>query len=469
MEIENNLTYLATFGLEDKLRKDVSEDVQKIKFGNISNINDDDFTEQSQLNMEVNIRMLSGDHIDTCRNIAIQAGIITEAEAWEEGIVITAKQFRQEIDDIQIIWDTPSNSNRIEFLSGRQKFDATKKKCKVIARCTSQDKFIFVCGIKQKGGLVGMTGQTISDSEALKKADVGFCMGSGCDVAKDSSDLVLLNDEFKSIYSSIRWGRSIFDNVRKFLQFQLTINVVICVITILGGCTTGIPPLNVIQMLWINLMMDILGAIAIATEPYHKDQSETLQKRISRKDNIVKPEMHRQIICQSIYQLIVMIFLMYIGPLIFFDQSYNLVSEKLRTSAGPTDRLRMNTICFYTFFLMNWFNTINCRLIEKDDINILRNLFNNKLFWIVMILEMVVQILMIRASSSSVGSALFGTAPITPMQELTCWILGFMSLPLNVIFKKIPLSSFALFNVNLEDDKKDSRIDRYHGKFESTI
>lgn len=78
---------------------------------------------------------------------------------------------------------------------------------------------MFVCGIKQKGGLVGMTGHSISDSEALKKADVGFCMGSGCDVAKDNSDLVILDNDLESIHSSIKWGRTIFDNVRKFLQF----------------------------------------------------------------------------------------------------------------------------------------------------------------------------------------------------------------------------------------------------------
>lgn len=94
-----------------------------------------------------------------------------------------------------------------------------KKKVRVIARCTSEDKFVFVCGIKQKGGLVGMTGDSISDAEALKKADVGFCMGSGCDVAKDNSDLVILDDDFKSIHTAIKWGRSIFDNVRKFIQF----------------------------------------------------------------------------------------------------------------------------------------------------------------------------------------------------------------------------------------------------------
>ena len=138
-----------------------------------------------------------------------------------------------------------------------------------------------------------MTGDSISDAEALKKADVGFCMGSGCDVAKDSSDLVILDNDFESIHSAIKWGRSIFDNVRKFLQFQLTINFVICFITILGGFTVGMPPLNVIQMLWINLMMDILGAIAIGTEPYRKGDTCTVSNRISRKDNIIRLEMLR--------------------------------------------------------------------------------------------------------------------------------------------------------------------------------
>lgn len=166
-----------------------------------------------------------------------------------------------------------------------------------------------------------------------------------------------------------------------------------------------------------------------------------------------------------------MIFLMYVGPFVFFDESYNLVSERLLNSDGqPTNRLRMNTICFYTFFLMNWFNTFNCRLIEKDEVNIFTsNLFNNNLFWIVMLTELGIQYLMINASQSTVGSALFGTAPITNMQALTCWIFGFMSIPLNVIFKKIPLSSFAMFSIDLEDEKKVGTIDKYINKYENTV
>lgn len=144
-----------------------------------------------------------------------------------------------------------------------------------------------------------MTGDSIADADALKKADVGFCMGTGCDVAKDNSDLVILDNDFVSIYRAVKWGRALFDNVRKFIQFQLTINIVICFITILGGCTVGHTPLNVVQMLWTNLIMDILGAIAIGTEPYKVNGGNSL--RISRRDKILLPEIWRQVIVQALY------------------------------------------------------------------------------------------------------------------------------------------------------------------------
>ena len=118
------------------------------------------------------------------------------------------------------------------------------------------------------GGIIGMTGDSISDAGALKYAQVGFCMGPGCDVAKDASDMIILNGSFDSIFKSIKWGRFLYNNIRNFLTFQLTINIVLCFITIFGGITTGRAPLNVVQMLWSNLIMDILGAISLGTEPY---------------------------------------------------------------------------------------------------------------------------------------------------------------------------------------------------------
>lgn len=150
-------------------------------------------------------------------------------------------------------------------------FREVKKRLKIIARATSEDRLILVAGIRGEHGLVGMTGDSIGDAEALRKADVGLCMGSGCDVAKENADLVILDNDFRSIHRAIKWGRALFDNVRKFLQFQLTINVSLCFITILAGLSLGHVPLNVIQMLWVNLIMDVLGAIALGTEPYAKD------------------------------------------------------------------------------------------------------------------------------------------------------------------------------------------------------
>lgn len=117
---------------------------------------------------------------------------------------------------------------------------------RIIARATSEDRFILVCGLKSRDAQVGMTGDSIGDAEALRKAHVGLCMGSGCDVAKENSDLVILDNDFGSIHRAIKWGRAIFDNVRKFLQFQLTINISLCFLTILGGVTIGHVPLNVI-------------------------------------------------------------------------------------------------------------------------------------------------------------------------------------------------------------------------------
>jgi P-type Ca2+ transporter type 2C len=116
-----------------------------------------------------------------------------------------------------------------------------------------------------------MTGEGIADADALLAADVGFCMGSGCDVAKDSSDLIVQDNDFESIHRSMLWGQATFNNVKKFAQFQLTVNIVICVSTIICGATLGRAPFSVIQMLWANLIMDILGAIALGTEKYQKD------------------------------------------------------------------------------------------------------------------------------------------------------------------------------------------------------
>lgn len=148
-------------------------------------------------------------------------------------------------------------------------------------------------------------------------------------------------------------------------------------------------------MLWVNLIMDILGAIALGTEPARKEcqvSEENKQKRVSRSDKIMLKEMWRQILIQVCYQVLVMIILMYFGGLIFFGGEIDLVYTPLRNKNGqPTNRMTLDTIIFHTFVIMNLLNQINCRIIDSKEINVFKTLLNNPIFWIVFLLELVIQ------------------------------------------------------------------------------
>ena len=162
--------------------------------------------------------MITGDHLDTAKWVAAASGILKAEELEDKGVAMTGDEFREAIGGYSKIHDPVSDEYKIKFMEPKV-FDEIKRRLKIVARATSEDRFILVSGIKQKGGLVGMTGEGIADAESLKKADVGLCMGSGCDVAKENSDLVILDNDFQSVVRAVKWGRAIFDNVRKFLQF----------------------------------------------------------------------------------------------------------------------------------------------------------------------------------------------------------------------------------------------------------
>ena len=261
-----------------------------------------------------------------------------------------------------------------------------------------------------------MAGNSISDARVLKMANVGLCMGTGCDVAKDNADLIILDNNFVSVRKSILWGRAMFYNVQKFLQFQLTINFSLLTIVFVSGATMGTIPFNVIQLLWINLVMDILGAIALGTEPVSEAQKSTLQtkeERISRGNKMMTPTMWRNMIVQIIYQVIVILSLQYLGTLIFFDKPYNIITTPLRENDSPTDKMVINTMIFTTFFLMNMMNQINCRVIDEKETNVVRTLFNNYIFWIVFIIEMGVTHGMLFFGKSKFGTAVLGVTKLT--------------------------------------------------------
>jgi P-type Ca2+ transporter type 2C len=162
--------------------------------------------------------MVTGDHIETAKKVAIDCGVITKEDAEDHGVVMTGEEFTNAIGPFERVWNDDTENYDINF-DNEDLFNTVRKKVKVIARTSSEDKFVLVAGTKKRGGLVAMTGDSITDAEALRKADVGLCMGSGCEVAKDNSDLIILDNDFYSIFRSIKWGRAMFDNVRKFIQF----------------------------------------------------------------------------------------------------------------------------------------------------------------------------------------------------------------------------------------------------------
>ncbi|CAI7835023.1 unnamed protein product [Closterium sp. NIES-53] len=190
----------------------------------------------------VKVRMVTGDNVHTARAIAAECGIITP-----DGVVIEGKDFRV-MSKEQMIQVIPTID--------------------VMARSSPTDKHLLVKMLRQMGEVVAVTGDGTNDAPALHEADIGLSMGlSGTEVAKESSDIVILDDNFTSIVKVVRWGRSVFANIQKFIQFQLTVNIAALVINFISACTDGHVPLNAVQLLWVNLIMDTLGALALATEP----------------------------------------------------------------------------------------------------------------------------------------------------------------------------------------------------------
>ena len=204
---------------------------------------------------------------------------------------------------------------RVDTIANGEEFDKIKDKLLVLARSRPEDKYALVTGLRERGNVVAVTGDGTNDAPALKKADVGFAMGiAGTEVAREAAAITLIDDNFSSIVKAVLWGRNIYDSIRKFVQFQLTVNVVAVGCTLIGAAILETEILKPIQMLWINLIMDTLASLALATE----DPDENLLKRgpHSRDEYIISKTMLKHIIGQSIYQLIIMMILVFAGEFI---------------------------------------------------------------------------------------------------------------------------------------------------------
>lgn len=317
-------------------------------------------------------------------------------------------------------------------------------KTKVVYRATSDDKHMFVAALEAAGVNCAVTGEAPNDAEALREASVGFAMGvGGCAVARDNSDIIILNDAFGGVVSAIRWGRNIFENCRKFVQFQLTVNISCLFIVIVGGASLGSSPFSVIQLLWINLVMDVLAAVALATEAPHPSKLRRDRVRLTgpEAEKILTPRMWRAVSFQVTYQAIVMLVLLYAGPNLF-GIGYNLFSTALYERRGPdkvpTWHLQHNTLMFQAFALMNLFNMLNCRVVETENEPgywVFGGLFRSWWFLIVWLAELNIQCLVVGCPGPG---AVFQATPLTPAMHLTCLALGLGSLVVAAIAKSTP-------------------------------
>jgi calcium-translocating P-type ATPase len=251
--------------------------------------------------------MCTGDNIDTAIAISKNAGIITEKECQHEYACMTGKVFRETVGGLK------KNEDGSESVGNMNKFRKVAKHLRVLARSSPEDKYLLVTGLQLCDGVIAVTGDGTNDAPALTKADVGFAMGiTGTDIAKGASDIILLDDNFSSIVVALKYGRNVYDNVRKFLQFQLSVNVVAMFIVFFGSVVLKDSPLNAVQMLWVNLIMDTLGALALATEPPTDD---ILLRQPYKKDNAIVTEvMWRNVFGHAIYQIFALIFMIFAAP-----------------------------------------------------------------------------------------------------------------------------------------------------------
>jgi Ca2+ transporting ATPase len=235
--------------------------------------------------------MVTGDNITTAKAIAVECNLITDEEKDKPDYCMEGPVFYKMMGGLV-------ETDGKEAVGNYETFCKVMKKLKVMARSRPEDKYLMVTGLRQMGHTVAVTGDGTNDAPALKKADVGFAMGkSGTDTCKEAADILITDDNFKSIVKACMWGRNVYDNIKRFLQFQLTVNVGACLIAFIGGVIGKSSPLEAIQLLWVNLIMDSLASLALATE-LPKDEL-LLRKPQNRNDYIVSRKMIKHIIGQA--------------------------------------------------------------------------------------------------------------------------------------------------------------------------
>ena len=379
-DLFHDMIWLGVVGIQDPLREGVVEAVAQCQRSGVV------------------VRMVTGDNVTTARAIATECGIMTEG-----AVVMEGPAFRQ-LSDVEM--------------------NETVPMLRVLARSSPEDKRILVHRLKQLGETVAVTGDGTNDGPALKTADVGFSMGiAGTEVAKEASSIILLDDNFSSIITAISWGRSVNDAVKKFLQFQITVNITAVILTLVSAISNSSnhSVLSAVQLLWVNLIMDTLAALALATDAPTK---KILQRPPEPKSApLITINMWKMITGQAVYQLLVTFVLYFAGPKIFGSG----VSQK-----------ELDTIVFNTFVWMQIFNELNNRRLDNK-FNIFEGVHRNPWFLGINAIMVGGQIMII-----FIGGAAFNVTRINGWQWAVCLLCALPCLLWAVLLRLIPDKRFGV-------------------------
>ena len=334
----------------------------------------------------IQVVMVTGDKRETAMAIAREAGLLQEAGE----LVLTSSDMKCLTDD--------ELKERLPRL-------------RVVARALPTDKSRLVRLAQELDYVVGMTGDGVNDSPALKKADVGFAMGSGTEVAKEAGDITILDDRFSSIEKAILYGRSMFKSIRKFLIFQLTVNVAAVLICFIGPLLGENVVLTVIQLLLVNLAMDTLAAIAFGGEPALKEYMQ--EAPVPRRESIVTGKMLGQVLVCSLYITAICLGILFLPAVHQFF--------------GDVDMTYMKSAVFATFMMAIAFNGFNAR---TESVNVLQHIGKNKTFLLVTLLIFAGQFLFVE-----LGGQVLSVEPLTLKTWLCCGVLAALVIPVDMVRK----------------------------------
>lgn len=365
-----DLTLVCVVSIRDNVRKEAVDAIREVR------------------NAGIQVVMVTGDRKETAVAIAREAGLLEK----DSDVALTSAEMAEKSDE---------------------ELKKLLPDLRVVSRALPTDKSRLVRIAQELNLVVGMTGDGVNDSPALKKADVGFAMGSGTEVAKEAGDITILDDNFSSIEKAILYGRTMFKSIRKFLIFQLTVNVAAVLTCFIGPLLGENVVMTVIQLLMINLAMDTLAAIAFGSEPALREYMK--EKPIPRSAGIISRDMMIEIVISAVYITVVCLGILFIPP--------------IRNLFGNVDNTYLKSALFATFMMAITFNGFNAR---TSHVNVLEGIGRNKNFLWVMLSIFVLQFVFV-----TFGGSVLSVEALSLSGWLICIGLAFLVIPIDMIRKVI--------------------------------